>query len=83
MNEKKITEKFFLEILKELNISKKDIYSTKEVCEILSISKRTFYRYTKKHFIFSVILKGKRKVSYDELINFLLRNKTYHRQYSL
>lgn len=67
-------------------------YRPNEVCLILGISDRTFWRYTDsyeqdeygrpKHpaSLDSYLLRRERRVSYQELANFLARNQTWERR---
>lgn len=66
-------------------------YCRGEVCEILGIDKRTFWRMVAHHeptadgqrkpgTLDSYMTRGHHRVRYDELVSYLHRNRTWQRQ---
>ena len=79
-------------MLKAAGLPKRASYRPGEVCEILGISERTFWRMTEAfepgpdgcpvnvNSLDSYLLHSHRRVRYDALVDFLARNNTYHRR---
>jgi hypothetical protein len=80
-------------MLKVAGIPRKSSYNAGEVCRILGISSTTFWRKTEKFELCprtgeplhtdaldSFILGTNKRVSYDELADYLARNRTWHRR---
>lgn len=80
-------------MLKVAGIPIKSSYNAGEVCRILGISSTTFWRKTEKFELCprtgmpmhpdaldSYILGTNKRVSYDELSDYLARNRTWHRR---
>ena len=77
-------------MLKVAKIAIKASYTQQEVCNVLGMSKATFYRHTKKYqksdgkhvcpdSLFSYKVGASPRVPYQELVDFLHRNNTYER----
>ena len=78
-------------MLKQAGLPVRPSYCRAEVCLILGINKRTFWRMTAKYepeetghnlpsMLDSYMLRGHRRVRYDELVDYLRRNRSYERQ---
>ena len=79
-------------MLKAAGLPKRPSYNRSEVCKILHISERTFWRYVTNHdldpvtsqaispwTLDSYMTRGHYRVRYDELASWLARNRTYER----
>ncbi len=84
------------EMLTQAGLPVKASYRPGEVCKILGISARTFYRLTERYekdadtgnpvrpdSLDSYMISTNRRVRYSELVAFLHRNNTYRRQNAL
>jgi len=81
-------------ILKQCGMRKKASYNRKEVIRVLGISSRTFWRYVTAYelgmdgtpanpwAIDSYMTRGHHRVRYDELADWLERNRTCHRKHA-
>ncbi len=82
-------------MLKVAKLPKRPSYTRREVCQILEISERTWWRYVVEHdldpltqrpvrpwTIDSYMLRGHYRVRYDELVSWLARNRTWERKHS-
>ena len=79
-------------MLQAAGLPVKASYRTGEVCDILGIVERTFWRLLAQYerdergnlkrpdCLDSVMLSNNKRVTYHELASFLTRNNTYHRQ---
>ena len=80
-------------MLKIAGLPKRASYRPGEVCSILGIADRTFWRYTEtferdpetggpRHpaTLDSYLLRRERRVSYDEIVSFIARNNTWERR---
>jgi hypothetical protein len=79
-------------MLQAAGLPVKASYRTGEVCDILGIVPRTFWRLVAKcernergelvrpDCLDSFMLSDNKRVTYHELVDFLRRNNTYHRQ---
>ncbi|MCP3923013.1 MAG: helix-turn-helix domain-containing protein [Desulfobacterales bacterium] len=86
------TEECLNTMLEASGIHAKSSYAPGEVCKILSISERSFYRYiedyepdrdnnpTNPASLYSYTLRTNRRVPHKELLNFISRNTSYHRK---
>jgi hypothetical protein len=89
-----LAEKSLKEMLLRAGLSVKPSYTPPEVCLILDISPRTFWRLTAQYerdeggrlkrpdCLDSYMLSSHRRVRFDELVAFLVRNNTYQRQHA-
>jgi hypothetical protein len=92
MTPKSQAEEKLLQMLQVAGLPVKASYCTSEVCAILGIHERTFWRLLDKYeldergqlarpdCLDSFTLANNRRVVYHELVSFLERNKTYTRQ---
>jgi hypothetical protein len=90
-----LTEKSLKEMLQRAGLAVKASYTPPEVCLILDISPRTFWRLTGQYerdeggklrrpdSLDSYTLSSHRRVRFDELVAFLVRNNTYQRQHAV
>ena len=89
---KELAEQKLVGMLEAAGLPKKASYHPGEVCAILGISDRTFWRLvsayepdegrdrpTIPYSLDSYTLARSRRVRYDELVEFLARNNTYER----
>ncbi|WP_429885359.1 helix-turn-helix domain-containing protein [Geoalkalibacter halelectricus] len=78
-------------MLKAADLPVRPSYRRGEVCEILGIDKRTFWRMVAHHeptedgqrrpgTLDSYMTRGHHRVRYDELVDYLARNRTWQRQ---
>ena len=88
-----ISEDQFQEMLSHAGLPVRASYRPGEVCSILGISSRTFWRLTERYekdpetgepvnpnSIDSYLLRSHRRVRYQELVAYLKRNNTYERR---
>lgn len=90
---KDVTEKLD-GMLDAAGLPKRPSYNRGEVCRILGISERTFWRYVVCHTVMpggapaspwtldSYMTRGHYRVRYDELVSWLARNRTWERKYA-
>ncbi len=91
-----ITNEVFKKMLCQSGLPVRASYRPGEVCAILGISPRTFWRLTERYEIDpetgdprnpnsldSYLLRRHRRVRYDEILNYLNRNNTYERKNAL
>lgn len=95
MNNIELAEETLQKMLEAASISKKPTYSPGQVCLILGICPRTFWRYVAAYerdkkgnpkercSLDSYKLKTERRVTYHELVSFLARNNNYERTYGV
>ncbi len=88
-----ISDEEFKEMLSQSDLPMRASYRPGEVCSLLGISPRTFWRLTERYEIDaatgqlrnpnsldSYLLRSHRRVRYDEIRNYLNRNNTYERR---
>lgn len=88
-----ISEAKFHEMLSQSGLPVRASYRPGEVCSLLGISPRTFWRLTERYEINpetgsprdpnsldSYLLRSHRRVRHDELLSYLNRNNTYERR---
>lgn len=91
--DKSLAEKKLDGMLAAAELHKRPSYRRAEVCLILGINARTFWRYvaafeldpntgrpTHPWALDSYQLRGHHRVRHDELVDYLARNRTYERQ---
>ncbi len=78
-------------MLKAAGLPVRPSYRRGEVCDILGINKRTFWRMVAHHeptadgqrhpaTLDSYMTRGHHRVRFEELVDYLTRNRTYNRQ---
>lgn len=91
----KEAEKLFDGMLKAAGLPRRGSYRPEEVCRILGISYRTFWRMTeayekdpesneplKPNALDSFRLRKQRRVRFDELVDYIRRNNIYEREHA-
>ena len=89
----RITDEKFQEMLSQAGLPVRASYRPGEVCSILGISTRTFWRLTERYepdpdtgepvdpnSLDSYLLRSQRRVTYQEIFSYLNRNNTYERR---
>jgi hypothetical protein len=93
MTDREVAEEKLNGMLAAAGLPVKASYVREQVCAILGISARTFYRYVSLHeldpdssapmypwTLDSYMTRGHHRVRYDELVAYLARNRTYERK---
>ena len=83
-------------MMASVGVRKKASYNRSEVCRILGISERTFWRYVTTHepdpktgdgrnpwTLDSYKIHSHHRVRHEELVSFLARNRTYERNHAV
>lgn len=96
MTGREVAEQKLKGMLAAAQLPVKASYVREQVCAILGISDRTFYRYVSMHEIDpksaapvhpwtldSYMTRGHHRVRYDELVAYLERNRTYERKHAI
>jgi len=91
-----ISDEKFREMLSQSGLKVRASYRPGEVCSVLGISPRTFWRLTEQYEIDpegsgprnpnsldSYLLRSHRRVRYNEILSYLNRNNTYERRNSI
>ena len=93
MTAKEVAEEKLNGMLAAAGLPVKASYVREQVCAIFGFSERTFYRYVSLHeldpetsapvfpwTLDSYMTRGHHRVRYDELVDYLQRNRTYERK---
>lgn len=88
-----ISDEKFQEMLSQAGLPVRPSYRPGEVCSVLGIAPRTFWRLTERYEIDpdsgqprdpnsldSYLLRSHRRVRYNEILSYLNRNNTYERR---
>ena len=95
MTQMELAEEKLKGMLRAAELPRKASYTPGEVCKILGVVERTFWRLLEKYerddrgnlsrpdCLDSITLSRHRRVLYDELVAFLFRNNSYERSHAV